>query len=203
MAGRITLTAIVDEAFALLDDAGIDGLTLRALAGRLGVKAPALYWHVASKQALIDEMGTEIARRIAVAVDDAPPTDDFAEALRHTATTMRAEYLRHRDGARTFSGTRLSDPALMRGQEDALGKWTARGMTVEQVVDAFEIVTAFVVGFVIEEQERADESRYAVADRDEAVGEEYPLAVAAGHHLLRSAEQRFAEQLALVTRAFG
>ena len=46
--------AIVQAALDLLDETGMDGLTVRALASRLGVQAPALYWHVPSKQALLD-----------------------------------------------------------------------------------------------------------------------------------------------------
>jgi TetR/AcrR family transcriptional regulator, tetracycline repressor protein len=49
MRGALTKAAIVQAALDLLDEAGTDGLTLRALASRLGVQAPALYWHVASK----------------------------------------------------------------------------------------------------------------------------------------------------------
>src|SRR6266540_7463410 len=36
---------IVAEAVALLDEGGLDGVTLRKLAQRLGVQAPTLYWH--------------------------------------------------------------------------------------------------------------------------------------------------------------
>jgi AcrR family transcriptional regulator len=42
---------IVSEARALLDESGLDGLTL---ARRLGVKAPTLYWHVRDKADLRD-----------------------------------------------------------------------------------------------------------------------------------------------------
>jgi TetR/AcrR family tetracycline transcriptional repressor len=40
----------------VLDEVGIDGLTVRLLAGRLGVKSPALYWHLRNKQELLDAM---------------------------------------------------------------------------------------------------------------------------------------------------
>lgn len=198
MPAKLSRQRIVDAAFEVLDDVGIDGLTVRALATRLGVKAPALYWHVQSKQDLLDEMGTEVARRI---VRRTPAADDFADALRGYAAAMRTEYLRHRDGARTFSGTALTDPELLRGQEDGLRRWAASGITVEQVVDAFEIVTAFVVGFVIEEQERADVTRYSLERRDAQVGPDHPLAVRAGHHIYRPAQQRFETQLAVVVDA--
>jgi AcrR family transcriptional regulator len=41
---------------------GLDGLTLRAIARELDVQAPALSWHFKDKQALLDEMATEMSR---------------------------------------------------------------------------------------------------------------------------------------------
>jgi AcrR family transcriptional regulator len=197
MAPRLTRDSIVDAAFGVLDEAGIDGLTVRALAARLGVKAPALYWHVDSKQAVLDEMGTEVARRIVSSVTSLPEDVTLADALRAYASAMRAEYLRHRDGARTFSGTRLTDPEVLRRQEVGLARFTARGMELQHIVDAFAIVTAFVVGFVIEEQERAQSGaeRYDLQARDEAVGPDHPLARAAGALQYRPADERFDEHL--------
>ena len=53
---------ILQQAFAVLNDSGLEGLTLRRLAGRLNVKAPAIYWHFKDKQDLLDEMATEVLR---------------------------------------------------------------------------------------------------------------------------------------------
>ena len=195
MVSRLSRATIVDAAFAVLDETGIDGVTVRALATRLGVKAPALYWHVDSTQALLDEMGTEIARRIANRLQALPPDVTLADALRAHATAMRAEYLRHRDGARTFSGTRLTDPEILRRQEVWLAGWAANGIAPERVTDAFEVVTAFVVGFVIEEQEQANPKRYDIDFRDAMVGSDHPLTIESGHYRFRPADIRFAEHL--------
>ena len=191
---------IVDGAFAVLDDVGIDGLTVRALANRLGVKAPALYWHFDSKQTLLDEMGTEVTRRIGATLDELPDDVDLSHAVRAYAVAMRSEYLHHRDGARTFSGTRLTDPSVLRRQERSLASWTRQGFTLEQIVDCFEIITSFVVGFVIEEQERAQSApeRYDLDRRDAKVGDDHPLTVAAGHLTFRSADERFARHLDVI-----
>lgn len=196
---------IVAAAFEVLDEVGIDGLTVRALAARLGVKAPALYWHLDSKQAVLDEMGTEVALRISASLDSLPDEVTLAGALHAYASAMRAEYLRHRDGARTFSGTRLTDPSVLRRQESGLARLTARGIPLPRIVDAFEIVTAFVVGFVIEEQERAqsDPERYALDRRDAEIGPDHPLTSAAGHYQHRSADQKFAEQLGVIVPALA
>lgn len=64
-------TRVADTALKLLNEVGLDGLTLRAIAKELDVKAPALYWHFKDKQALLDEMATEMYRRMVAAT---PPT---------------------------------------------------------------------------------------------------------------------------------
>lgn len=200
MTTKLSRELIVAAALAVLDEHGIDGVTVRAVAARLDVKAPALYWHVRDKQELLDEMGTEIQRR----VNAAAHLKHFAgrrwrEGLAGYAHALRTEYLAHRDGARTFSGTRLTSPEVMRDQEPWLESWTSAGLDLADAVDAGELVTAFVVGFVIEEQERrqSDEARYALATRDAALGESAPLVTAAGH-ARRGDEERFELQLDIV-----
>lgn len=201
MAKGLSRASIVDAALQLLDESGIDALTLRALASRLGVQAPALYWHVRNKQELLDEMGTEIQRRVLSAITALPMTE-WRTALGGYARALRAEYLAHRDGARTFSGTRLTDPAVLRAQEPWLQSWTDADHPLTDAVDAAQVVTAFVVGFVIEEQERTAE-RYSLADRDAAVGADAPLVMAAGRAMFTDPETRFNAQLEMVLDGVG
>ena len=193
---------IVQAALDLLDEKGIDAVTVRAVATRLGVKAPALYWHVENKQALLDEMGTEIQRRV-IAELRAQPMDVWPDSVATYARVLRREYLAHRDGARTFSGTRLTDPEVLRAQEPWLEQLVASGVDLERAVSAVEFVTAFVVGFVIEEQERAQsgEPRYSLSDRTEMLGDDVPLVVEAGRVLFGDREQRFERNLDAIVDA--
>jgi hypothetical protein len=72
-------------------------------------------------------------------------------------------------------------------------------------VDCFEIITSFVVGFVIEEQERAQSvtERCDVDRRDAAVGIDHPPTAAAGHLILASADERFARHLDVIIPALA
>lgn len=185
-------------ALELLDEEGIDGVTARALAHRLGVRAPALYWHMSNKQEILDEMGTEIARRVAATLADLPPEQGWLDGLATYARVLRHEYLAHRDGARTFSGTKLTDPGVLRSQEVHLRAWMAAGLDLKQAVAAAQTVTAFVVGFVIEEQERAGTERYLLAERDEKVGDDAPLVKESGRYILSDPGENFEEYLGLV-----
>jgi AcrR family transcriptional regulator len=53
---------ILTSALAVLHEHGLDAVTMRAVADRAGVTAPALYWHFADKEALIREVGREVSR---------------------------------------------------------------------------------------------------------------------------------------------
>jgi TetR/AcrR family tetracycline transcriptional repressor len=53
---RISPDRITAEAIKLLNEEGLDGISLRRLATRLGIKAPSLYWHFADKSALMAAM---------------------------------------------------------------------------------------------------------------------------------------------------
>jgi TetR/AcrR family transcriptional regulator, tetracycline repressor protein len=202
MAKGITRERIVAAALELLDDKGMDALTVRALATRLDVRAPALYWHVRNKQELLDEMATEVMRRVTGALAALAPGAGWRDDLAAYAHVLRAEYLRHRDGARIFSGTRITDPDVVRMKEPWFERWTAYGWKPADADDAVDVVTAFVVGFVIEEQERrqsaeTDPTRYSVTLRDAWLGEGASLVKEAGH-LQDDGDQRFDRHLGIV-----
>ncbi|WP_053720344.1 TetR/AcrR family transcriptional regulator C-terminal domain-containing protein [Saccharothrix sp. NRRL B-16348] len=202
MTKGITRERIVTAALELLDDKGMDGLTVRALATRLDVRAPALYWHVRNKQELLDEMATEVMRRVTGTLAAIPPGAGWRDDLAAYARVLRSEYLLHRDGARTFSGTRLTDPGVVRMKEPWFERWAASGLTSAEADDAVDLVTAFVVGFVIEEQERrqaaeTDPARYSVDQREDWLGEGASLVKEAGR-LHDDGDQRFERHLDIV-----
>ncbi len=190
----LSVEVIVDAAFEVLDVQGIEGLTVRAVADRLQVKAPALYWHVRNKQQLLDEMGTRVWRQIANAAPNPDDATDWRDAYLEYARAARAGLLAHRDGARSFSGTYLTDDDLLASQEHRLAWMRRQGFSVEAAVDAFVLMTGFVVGYCIEEQERrqAPDDRYSVARRDARVGaHEHPLVAAAGRRLFGDPDAHF------------
>ena len=53
-------------AIELADEHGIDALTMRELAGKLGVEGGSLYYHVAGKGDLLDGMTDLVAAEIEV-----------------------------------------------------------------------------------------------------------------------------------------
>src|SRR5438128_10224801 len=57
---------IIDAALGIVEAEGIYALTMRALAGRLGVAVTAIYWHVGNKEdllaALVERIGAEVGQ---------------------------------------------------------------------------------------------------------------------------------------------
>jgi TetR/AcrR family tetracycline transcriptional repressor len=159
---------VIDEALRLVDDEGLDALSFRTLAKRLGVQGPTLYWHIGSKAELLDALADAIMddalRTIPAAGPKADGADadgadaDGAEWLLTALIELRGAMLRHRDGARIVSGARQS---LRRADfsESAMATLVDHGVELHRarlLVLAGERVT---VGYVLEEQAPVDETQ--------------------------------------------
>ena len=209
MPAGLTKPAIVQAALDLLDEAGMDGLTVRALAARLGVQAPALYWHVRNKQALLDEMATRIWRSIGDVMAALPLDTPWRELMRTYALTVRRELLAHRDGAKAFSGTTLTDAGVVRRQEITFETLVSQGFTLADAVRGLVLLHDFTIGFCVEEQAvtQATESGadvYAPQRRAELIGADVaPLAAAAGPVIFGDPDARFGQLLTMILDAIG
>ncbi len=60
----LTHDAVLDAAHGVLTERGMAGLSMRAVAGRLGVAPNALYSHVAGKDELVDALLDDILREL-------------------------------------------------------------------------------------------------------------------------------------------
>ena len=87
---------VVERAIRVLDDYGLGDLSMRRIAGDLGVQPSALYHHFASKQELLATVADEILSRAAWPTTDA---FDWDELLAANACALRDAMLAYRDGA--------------------------------------------------------------------------------------------------------
>ncbi|MFI5570853.1 TetR/AcrR family transcriptional regulator C-terminal domain-containing protein [Streptomyces sp. NPDC051740] len=192
---------VADTALRLLNEVGLDGLTLRVIAGELDVKAPALYWHFKDKQALLDEMATEMYRRM-VAQDSSAPDDTWQERLLKANRGLRTALLAYRDGAKVFSGSRFTGIDHAEQMEDMLRLLTSAGFTLARATLAFNTTYLYTLGFVTEEQgvrplpgERRE--GFDLAERARMMAA-YPLAAQAGREIFENYDRNFEEGLALI-----
>jgi TetR/AcrR family transcriptional regulator, tetracycline repressor protein len=201
---RLDRRLILNHAFSVLNEAGLEGLTLRRLAARMGVQAPAIYWHFKNKQELLDEMGTQVLREAfgeAPAAGTAQPWQNWALEL---CLGLRRTLLRYREGARMFSGTYLTDAALYAAMNESLSRLTAAGFSLRQAVVGLGALYSYTIGFVIEEQAVQPTSgganpQYSLAGRSARIdAEKLPLAHAAGAVMFANYDTRFVEGLNLI-----
>ncbi|HTB95858.1 MAG TPA: TetR/AcrR family transcriptional regulator C-terminal domain-containing protein [Terracidiphilus sp.] len=195
---------IVSHAFEVLNGAGLEGLTLRRLATHLNVQAPALYWHFRNKQALLDEMATEVMRRAIRKNAHLEAERDWRVWATAYYQGLRKTLLQYRDGAKMFSGTYLTDTDLFAPMEVSLRRLASVGFSLREAVVGTGALYSYTIGFVIEEQATQfapgeANPQYDLAEREKRVDKDlYPLAWAAGAELFAKHEARFIEGLALI-----
>ncbi|MCU7724828.1 TetR family transcriptional regulator [Actinoplanes sp. KI2] len=140
---------IVAEAVALLDADGLDSVTLRKLASRLGVQAPTLYWHIPNKAALITAIAEEILTPLPASAIGAD--ERWQDWLIGFAGGLRRALLAHPDGARIISIAQMSRN-MASLSELAMSTLVARGVPLHQARVMVLTVERVTIGFVLEEQ---------------------------------------------------
>ncbi|VWC23842.1 tetracycline repressor protein [Burkholderia pseudomultivorans] len=166
---RLTRDTVLRAALELLNEAGIDALSTRRLAERLGVQSPTLYWHFRNKGELLEAM----AEAIMLERHDASmpkPGDAWDTWLVANACSFRDALLAYRDGARLHAGTRPRDLHFA-SIERKLALLCDAGFTPDEAVDLMYGIGRFVVGWVLEEQAEPDDD----ADAPVPDAAEYPL----------------------------
>jgi TetR/AcrR family transcriptional regulator, tetracycline repressor protein len=144
---------IIAQAIKLLDQEGIEGVTLRPLADRLGVQAPALYWHVKNKSDLLDEMAEAILLEQFAEISPREVEEPWQDWLAGMARRLRAAMLAHREGARVVAGAHLQPAVtLARLTEASLQSLCSAGIELRHAWTITNTVIQFTFGHVIEEQ---------------------------------------------------
>ena len=140
---------LVETGLRLLDEVGLEGLTVRRLATELGVQSPALYWHIKTKQELLDGM----ANAIILAAGMGPPRvgESWQEWLGRRARAYRKSLLSHRDGARVVASARRLSAAVLHFEEE-LAAMVAVGFTPVLAFRTISALSHYINGFVLQEQ---------------------------------------------------
>jgi TetR/AcrR family tetracycline transcriptional repressor len=157
----LTLDVLIATGLRLLDQVGLDGLTVRRLATELGVQSPALYWHIRTKQELLDGMAAAIIESAGLG----PPAGDqtWQEWLSGRARAYRRAMLAHRDGARLVASARRA-PQTVRRFDAELEAMVARGFTPVEALRTIAALNHYVDGSVLEEQASTPDRNPEVTD---------------------------------------
>lgn len=146
----LTRDSMIDAALRLLNEVGLDGLTVRRLATELGVQSPALYWHIRTKQELLDGMADAIVRGAGMG----PPRtgESWQDWLTRRSRAFRSSLLAHRDGARIVSNATRLSPETVELFERELAAMVDRGFTPVLALHTITALSHYVNGFVLQEQ---------------------------------------------------
>jgi AcrR family transcriptional regulator len=138
---------IVAAAIAVADAEGPDAISMRRIARDLRAGAMSLYWHVASKEELIQAMLDSLEAEIGVP----EPTGDWRADLWSTAHRLRAGLLRHPWVMEYAANRPPTGPNDMRNLELMLGMVDGLGLDARTMVDILMTVNTYVLGAVLRE----------------------------------------------------
>jgi AcrR family transcriptional regulator len=142
---------IVSEAVRLLDEEGVDALSMRSLGARLNTAATSLYRHVANKDELIELVVDEVYGE--PRVPDASAPRGWRTAVAEYARDLRAMILRHPWTASVLGQVGLAElgPNLMRQSEGVLALFRSAGFPPGEADLAMKTLIAYVVGMTTSE----------------------------------------------------
>ena len=169
---------IIAEAVALLDAEGLDGVTTRKLAARLGVQSPTLYWHLPNKAALVTAIAEAILGEQFGEMSPPEPDERWEDWLIGLAERLRRALLAHPDGARIISTAQLS-LKMAAISELAMSTLVARGISLRNARVIVLTVERFTVGHVLEEQAPRPEGDALKGFDMATFTEQHPTVVAA------------------------
>ncbi|WP_217140301.1 TetR/AcrR family transcriptional regulator C-terminal domain-containing protein [Streptomyces sp. AC627_RSS907] len=158
---RLSPAVVVDEALRLLDEAGLEAVTTRAVADRLGVRMNTVLWHVKTKTRLLELMADAVAGTITY---EALP-EDPGERARELTRRYRRSLLAHRDGAALVAGTYAPDPHTLRFADTLVAALACHDDTRDTAAWTLYALVYFTLGLTQEEQaaDTADEHRLRAA----------------------------------------
>jgi TetR/AcrR family tetracycline transcriptional repressor len=141
----ITPDRLADTALQLIDQQGIEGLTVRSLAQALGVGTMTIYWYVRNKEEVLDL----VADRILAGVDIPAPGGDWRVAARAVALAVRQRMMTHARAVGVMVGRGSFGPNGMRMMDGALAIFRVAGFDDVEAADAYFAFSNYVTGFCL------------------------------------------------------
>ncbi|HEY6607035.1 MAG TPA: TetR/AcrR family transcriptional regulator C-terminal domain-containing protein [Gaiellaceae bacterium] len=177
---------ILRAALELVDDGGIESLSMRKLGQALGFEAMSLYNHVANKDDVIDGI-----LDLVLAEGELPSSSgDWDGAVRSSAVSVHAALRRHPWASAVVMAPGRLRPARLRYMDSLLGRLREAGFSAETTYHAYHVLDGHIFGFSLWEASHsygdADASEMLAAFERTITGDEYP-------YLREHGEQHFAE----------
>ena len=168
---------VLRSAVELADEAGLESVTMRRLAERLGGEAMSLYHHVANKEDLLNGVVDVLVEEIEEALEAGPLSEgsDWAENLRHRILTARSVMFRHRWAPELMESRTTFSPGIVTYFDALLGIMIRGCMTYDLAHHALHALGSRALGFTRELFE-PDEPEQGDADAMDMIEEMIDLA---------------------------
>ena len=141
---------IIEAALHIMDDEGLEAVTMRRIGRELGVEAMSLYNHVGDKEDILSGVVEAVMAEFEFPDDE---SGDWAERGRAAARAWRQLLLAHPNVITVMSEQRKPVTSLraLRPTEHAIGVLRASGLPDDEAVTAFRAFGGFIQGFVLAE----------------------------------------------------
>lgn len=143
---QLTRERVVAEALAVIAQDGVQALTMRRLAARLGVVPGALYHHVRNKQQLHDLVLDNVLAEVDVRLD---PSLGWTDRLKLLAHRLRQVLEDHPGVAGILKTRDPLGPHSLALAEAFLGPLQAAGFADREAGLAFFLLVDYTVGFAV------------------------------------------------------
>lgn len=145
----LTRDRVIEAAMRVMDEEGLESVSMRRVAREVGVEAMSLYHHVEDKEDLLDG----ICERVMAEFDFPEPVDDWAENCRRGARAWRCLLQAHPAAMRLFAEQRGPVRSIdsMRPMEFALEILRGAGLSDRDTAQAFHAFGGYIQGFVMME----------------------------------------------------
>lgn len=132
---------------ALAEEGGLDAVSMRGVASRLGVTPMALYHHVADKRALMDAL----VERLLAEIPIPDPELQWNERLLALADSLRATARRHPDAFLMLFQRRAGTPDALARRDSVYAALREGGLPEPLVPRVEGLISTFVLGFAASE----------------------------------------------------
>jgi AcrR family transcriptional regulator len=133
---------ILASALELVDEQGIDALSMRKLGQSLGYEAMSLYNHVANKDDLLDGI-----LDLVLAEMEPPDPAGGLPAIRAAALSAHEALKRHSWAANMLMSPGRIRPARIQYMEALLASLRGAGLSAETTYHAYHVLDAHIIGF--------------------------------------------------------
>lgn len=144
---RLSKELVLSAAMAVADRGGLPGLTIRSLAKELGATPMAVYYYVASKEELLDNLVDVVFDEIELP----DPDGDWREEMRRRAFSTRARLKQHAWAIGLLESRSTPGPATLRHHDLVLACLRHAGFSRELTAHSYALIDSYVYGFALQE----------------------------------------------------